>query len=71
MLLVAVQGRQGYHDFYVAYDPTNHRDLFYGSGGGGIHVYDVTKVTESILAGQPLVKAEYDALRAAAQRHRK
>ena len=34
-------------------------------------VADVTKVTESILAGQPLVKAEYDALREAAQRHRK
>jgi C4-dicarboxylate-binding protein DctP len=32
---------------------------------------DVTKVTESILAGQPAVKAEYDALRAAAARHRK
>jgi len=32
---------------------------------------DVTKVTESILATQPAVKAEYDALRAAAQRHRK
>jgi len=28
------------------------------------------QVTESILAGQPVVKAEYDALRAAAQRHR-
>jgi C4-dicarboxylate-binding protein DctP len=32
---------------------------------------DVGKVTESILAGQPQVKAEYDALKAAAQRHRK
>src|SRR5438105_1952593 len=32
---------------------------------------EVNKVTESILAGQPLVKAEYDALRGAAQRHRK
>jgi len=34
-------------------------------------IADVTRVTESILAGQPLVKAEYDALREAAQRHRK
>jgi C4-dicarboxylate-binding protein DctP len=34
-------------------------------------VDDVNKVTESILAGQPQVKAEYDALRAAAQKHRK
>jgi TRAP-type C4-dicarboxylate transport system substrate-binding protein len=34
-------------------------------------VDDVTKVTESILKNQPAVKAEYDALRAAAQKHRK
>src|SRR5205814_1907991 len=34
-------------------------------------VADVTKVTEQILAGQPAIKAEYDALRAAAQKHRK
>ena len=34
-------------------------------------VADVGKVTESILAGQPQVKAEYDALKAAAQRTRK
>jgi hypothetical protein len=34
-------------------------------------VADVGKVTESILAGQPVVKAEYDALKAAAQRTRK
>jgi TRAP-type transport system periplasmic protein len=34
-------------------------------------VADVSKVTESILAGQPMVKAEYDALKAAAQRTRK
>src|SRR3954462_14709541 len=32
---------------------------------------DVTKVSESILAGQPQVKAEYEALKAAAQRTRK
>ena len=35
------------------------------------YVDDVTKVTEAILAGQPAIKAEYDALRAAAQRHRR
>jgi TRAP-type C4-dicarboxylate transport system substrate-binding protein len=34
-------------------------------------VADVGKVTETIIAGQPQVKAEYDALKAAAQRHRK
>lgn len=34
-------------------------------------VADVGKVTETILAGQPQVKAEYDALKAAAQRTRK
>src|SRR5439155_27224218 len=33
-------------------------------------VDDVNQVTESILAGQPQVKAEYDALRAAAHKHR-
>jgi C4-dicarboxylate-binding protein DctP len=34
-------------------------------------VDDVSKVTDSILAGLPQVKAEYDALRDAAQKHRK
>ena len=34
-------------------------------------VGDVTQVTETILAGQPQVKAEYDALKAAAARTRK
>jgi TRAP-type C4-dicarboxylate transport system substrate-binding protein len=34
-------------------------------------VADVGQVTESILAGQPQVKAEYDALKVAAARHRK
>jgi hypothetical protein len=32
-----------YHDFYVAYDPANHRDVFYGGGTGGYYVFDVTK----------------------------
>jgi len=34
-------------------------------------VADVSKVTETLLAGQPQVKAEYEALKAAAARHRK
>ncbi len=33
---------RGYHDSYVAYDPANKRDLFYGAGSGGYYVYDVT-----------------------------
>ena len=38
---------RGYHDAYVAYDPINHRDVFYGGGPevsplGGNFVYDVT-----------------------------
>src|ERR1051326_4614572 len=33
---------RGYHDFYVGYDPANHRDVFYGAGVGGYHVYDIT-----------------------------
>jgi hypothetical protein len=32
----------GYHDMYVAYDPANHRDVFYGAGAGGYYVYDIT-----------------------------
>src|SRR3972149_2744792 len=40
---------RGYHDAYVAYDPANHRDVFYGGGPetsplGGNFVYDVTDV---------------------------
>ncbi len=33
----------GYHDFYVAYDPARQQDKFYGAGGGGYYVYDITK----------------------------
>src|SRR5262249_31569196 len=33
----------GYHDFYVAYDPANHRDVFYGAGFSGYYVYDVSR----------------------------
>ncbi|MBI4501556.1 MAG: hypothetical protein HY700_10375 [Gemmatimonadetes bacterium] len=37
----------GYHDMYVAYDPANHRDVFYGAGlGDGYFVYDVTRPEE-------------------------
>lgn len=35
-------GPGGYHDFYVAYDPSDGRDKFYGAGAGGYHVYDIT-----------------------------
>jgi hypothetical protein len=33
---------RGYHDMYVAYDPANKRDVFYGAGAGGYYVYDVS-----------------------------
>ncbi|MBI4501175.1 MAG: hypothetical protein HY700_08440 [Gemmatimonadetes bacterium] len=33
---------QGYHDFYVAYDPATHQDKLYGAGWGGYYVYDIT-----------------------------
>ncbi|MBI4501001.1 MAG: hypothetical protein HY700_07550, partial [Gemmatimonadetes bacterium] len=40
-------GRQGgYHDYYVAYDPANHRDVLYGAGAGGYHVYDISNPAE-------------------------
>ena len=32
-----------YHDVYIGYDPATHRDIFYGAGAGGYHVYDVSK----------------------------
>src|SRR5207244_1329697 len=42
-LAAAATPRQpGYHDFYIAYDATNHRDVFYGAGGQGYWIYDVT-----------------------------
>jgi hypothetical protein len=34
----------GYHDFYVGYDPATRQDKFYGAGGGGYYVYDVTHI---------------------------
>ena len=35
-----------YHDFYVGYDPVTHQDKFYGAGGGGYFVFDVSKPEE-------------------------
>lgn len=32
----------GYHDFYVGYDPATGQDKFYGAGGGGYYVFDVS-----------------------------
>jgi len=45
---VAVQaGRVAqYHDVYIGYDPATHRDIFYGAGAGGYHVYDVSRPEE-------------------------
>jgi hypothetical protein len=34
----------GYHDFYVGYDPATRQDKFYGAGGGGYYIYDVTHI---------------------------
>ena len=39
-----VRLRLGYHDFYVGYDPATRQDKFYGAGGGGYYVYDVTNI---------------------------
>lgn len=33
---------QGYHDFYVAYDPASGRDILYGSGLDGYYIFDIT-----------------------------
>ncbi len=35
--------QQGYHDFFVGYDPATRQDKFYGAGSAGAHVYDVTR----------------------------
>ena len=38
---------QGYHDFYIGYDPAAHQDKFYGAGlDAGFFVYDVTRPEE-------------------------
>jgi hypothetical protein len=36
----------GYHDFFIGYDPATKRDIFYGAGAGGYHVYDVSRPEE-------------------------
>jgi len=33
---------RGYHDFYVAYHPESGQDRFYGGGGSGYYVYNIT-----------------------------
>ena len=35
---------RGYHDFYVGYHPETGTDRFYGGGGSGFYVYDVTNL---------------------------
>ena len=35
-------GGRGYHDMYAAYDPATGQDKFYGGGGGGYHVFDIS-----------------------------
>src|SRR5262245_6574757 len=42
----AENGRGGYHDFYVGYDPGSHQDRFYGAGTGGYYVYDVSNTSQ-------------------------
>ncbi len=37
---------KSYHDFYVGYDPASHEDRFYGAGGGGYYVFDVSDVSQ-------------------------
>ncbi len=36
---------RGYHDFYVGYHPASGQDRFYGGGGSGYYVYDVSDLT--------------------------
>ena len=38
--------QRGYHDMIVQYDAATKRDLYYGAGGGGYYVYDVTNLAE-------------------------
>jgi hypothetical protein len=35
---------QGYHDWYVGYDPVTKQDRFFGGGGGGFYIFDVSDV---------------------------
>ena len=38
--------RRGYHDMYVGYDPATRQDKFYGPGGAGYFVFDVSQPEE-------------------------
>ena len=33
----------GYHDLYAMFDPSTQQDRFYGAGGGGYYVWDITR----------------------------
>ncbi|MBI4501950.1 MAG: hypothetical protein HY700_12420 [Gemmatimonadetes bacterium] len=37
---------RGYHDMYIAYDPANKRDLFYGAGYSGYFVFDISNLAD-------------------------
>ena len=39
-------GMRGYHDFYIGYDPANHRDVFYGAGLNGYYIYDISNLAD-------------------------
>lgn len=39
----------GYHDFYIAYHPESGQDRFYGGGGSGYYVYNVTDLANPAL----------------------
>jgi hypothetical protein len=34
----------GYHDFYAGYDPASKQDRFFGAGGGGFYVFDISDI---------------------------
>jgi hypothetical protein len=40
---------KGYHDFYVGFDVATQQDKFYGAGGGGYYVFDVTQPQQPAL----------------------
>jgi hypothetical protein len=42
-------GINGYHDFYVGFDPGTGQDKFYGGGAGGYYVYDITNLDDMTL----------------------
>ncbi|MSR06960.1 MAG: hypothetical protein EXR93_07845 [Gemmatimonadetes bacterium] len=37
---------EGYHDFYVGYDPASKQDRFYGAGYIGYYVFDITNLAQ-------------------------